>query len=111
MRIHWLSPTSCKASSSGVTKLTCHTVRHRPAIRCGSTLILKTFVNIIDNVNGANPQTDASLSKFFLGSKNLGPNLHLGARVPEKGKRTLFFANPWGIAFTNQAGNGAGYVI
>jgi YVTN family beta-propeller protein len=71
----------------------------------------QAFVNIIDNVNGANPQTDASLSKFFLGSKNLGPNLHLGARVPEKGKPTLFFANPWGIAFTNQAGNGAGYVI
>jgi YVTN family beta-propeller protein len=70
----------------------------------------QAFVNIIDNVNGNN-QTDASLSLFFLGSTGVGPNLHLGAQVPEKGKQTLFFANPWGIAFTNQSGPGAGYVI
>jgi YVTN family beta-propeller protein len=70
----------------------------------------QAFVNIIDNVNGAH-QTDASLSKFFLGKNNLGPNLHLGAQTPEAGKKTLFFANPWGIAFTNQKGNGAGYAI
>jgi hypothetical protein len=44
------------------------------------------------NVNGAH-QTDASLSKFFLGKNNLGPNLHLGAQTPEAGKKTLFFAN------------------
>ncbi|MBV8571902.1 MAG: YncE family protein [Acidobacteriaceae bacterium] len=70
----------------------------------------QAFVNIIDGVNGAH-QTDASLSKFFLGRENLGPNLHLGARVPETGKKQLFFANPWGIAFTNQSGYGAGYAI
>src|ERR1700730_8324910 len=57
----------------------------------------QAFVNIIDNVNGGH-QTDASLSKFFLGSNNLGPNLHLGAQTPEAGKKTIFFANPWGIA-------------
>jgi YVTN family beta-propeller protein len=70
----------------------------------------QAFVNIIDDVNGIN-QTDASLSKFFLGSNNIGPNLHLGARTPEAGKKTLFFANPWGIAFTNQSGDGAAYAI
>ena len=37
-------------------------------------------------------------------------NLHLGARTPEAGKEKLFFANPWAIAFTNQAGTGAAYV-
>jgi YVTN family beta-propeller protein len=63
----------------------------------------QAFVNIIDDVN-EDQQTDASLSKFFLGSTGVGPNLNLG-------KTTLFFANPWGIAFTNQKGNGAGYVI
>jgi YVTN family beta-propeller protein len=70
----------------------------------------EAFVNIIDNVN-ENSQTDASLSKFFLGTQNFGPNLHLGARVPEMGKKTLFFANPWGIAFTNQSGSGKAYVV
>jgi YVTN family beta-propeller protein len=70
----------------------------------------QAFVNIIDDVNGVN-QTDASLSKFFLGGKNIGPNLHLGARVPEAGKKTLFFANPWGIAFTSQSGEGTAYAI
>jgi hypothetical protein len=57
------------------------------------------FVNIIDNVNSAH-QTDASQSKFSGGI----PNLNLG-------KTTLFFANPWGIAFTKQSGSGAGYAI
>lgn len=68
------------------------------------------FVNIIDGVSGG-MQSDASLSKFFLGGSKLGPNLHLGAQVPEVGKKTLFFANVWGIAFTNQSGSGSGYVI
>ena len=70
----------------------------------------QAFVNIIDGVNDT-AQTDASLSKFFLGGSNIGPNLHLGAQKPEAGKKTLFFANPWGIAFTNQSGAGAGYVV
>jgi YVTN family beta-propeller protein len=38
-------------------------------------------------------------------------NLHLGARIPEAGKKKLFFANPWAIAFTNQAGAGSAYVV
>jgi YVTN family beta-propeller protein len=38
-------------------------------------------------------------------------NLHLGARNPEAGKKKLFFANPWAIAFTNQSGTGAAYVV
>jgi YVTN family beta-propeller protein len=71
----------------------------------------EAFVNIIDGVNDAS-QTDASLTKFFLpGLTNIGPNLHLGARTPETGKKTLFFANPWAIAFTNQTGAGAAYVV
>ena len=71
----------------------------------------QAFVNIIDGVN-RDHQTDASLTKFFLGNQNLGPNLHLGAQVPEKPRKTpIFFANPWGIAFTTQSGSGAGYVI
>ncbi len=38
-------------------------------------------------------------------------NLHLGARDPEAGKPELYFANPWGIAFTNQSGAGYAYAI
>jgi len=71
----------------------------------------EAFVNIIDGINDAS-QTDASLSKFSLpGLTNVGPNLHLGARTPETGKKTLFFANPWAIAFTNQSGTGLAYVV
>lgn len=69
-----------------------------------------SYVNIIDNVN-AEQQTDASLTKFFQGGDNIGPNLHLGARDPEAGKKKLFFANPWAIAFTNDSGSGAAYVV
>jgi len=38
-------------------------------------------------------------------------NLHLGAREPEAGKKKLFFANPWAIAFTTQSGPGKAYVV
>ena len=38
-------------------------------------------------------------------------NLHLGARNPEAGKKKLFFANPWAMAFTTQAGAGSAYVV
>jgi YVTN family beta-propeller protein len=38
-------------------------------------------------------------------------NMHLGARVPESGKKKLFFANPWAMAFTNQSGDGNAYVV
>jgi YVTN family beta-propeller protein len=57
------------------------------------------FVNI---VNGA-----ASSSQTDGGALNL----HLGARVPEAGKSRLFFANPWAVAFSNQAGSGNAYVV
>jgi YVTN family beta-propeller protein len=60
------------------------------------------FVNVIDGVNGSSP-ADAGTNKFL--------NLHLGARTPEAGKRTLFFANPWGIAFTAQTNTGNAYVV
>ena len=62
----------------------------------------QAFVNVIDGVNGVR-QTDASAAKFL--------NLHLGARNPEAGKKKLFFANPWAIAFTNGGGAGAAYVV
>lgn len=38
-------------------------------------------------------------------------NLHLFARDPEPGKKKLFFANPWAIAFTTQSGAGNAYVV
>jgi len=60
------------------------------------------FISVIDGVNGASP-TDAGTNKFL--------NLHLGARDPEPGKRKVFFANPWDIAFTTQSGVGNAYVI
>ena len=62
----------------------------------------QAFVNVIDGVRGPT-QTDASGAKFL--------NLHLGARDPEAGKKRLFFANPWAIAFTTRSGEGAGYVV
>jgi YVTN family beta-propeller protein len=59
----------------------------------------QAFVNILKGVN------DNNLSDFsFI-------NLHLGARSPEPGKKKLFFANPWAIAFSNQSGAGNGYAV
>jgi YVTN family beta-propeller protein len=60
------------------------------------------FVSVIDGVHGSSP-VDAGTNKFL--------NLHLGARGPEAGKRRLFFANPWAIAFTSQSGAGSAYVV
>jgi YVTN family beta-propeller protein len=62
----------------------------------------QAFVNVIDGVNGPT-QTDASAQKFL--------NLNLGAIKPEPGKKTLFFANQWAIAFTNDSGPGAAYAV
>ena len=62
----------------------------------------QAFVNVLDGVNGDHP-SDASAGKFL--------NLHLGARNPEANKRTIFFANVWGIGFTNSIGQGTAYVI
>jgi YVTN family beta-propeller protein len=60
------------------------------------------FVNVIDGVNRGR-QSDGSAGKFL--------NLHLGARTPEPGKKKLFFANAWAMAFTDQSGGGEGYVV
>jgi YVTN family beta-propeller protein len=60
------------------------------------------FVSVIDGANTTSPQ-DGSSNKFL--------NLHVGARTPEAGKRKLFFANPWAIAFTTQLGDGFGYAV
>lgn len=57
------------------------------------------FVNVIGGVSSVSPVDVGAL------------NLHLGAREPETGKRKLFFANPWAIAFTSQSGEGFGYVV
>ncbi len=60
------------------------------------------FVSVIDGVNGTSP-VDAGTNKFL--------NLHLGARDPDPGKRRVFFANPWDLAFTTQSNLGAAYVV
>ena len=62
----------------------------------------QAFVNTIDGVRGRS-QVDSSSARFL--------NLHLGARDPEPGKKKLFFANPWAIAFTTQSGAGSAYVV
>jgi YVTN family beta-propeller protein len=59
----------------------------------------QAFINLVNGVNGA---TQTHLDAI---------NLHLGARDPEAGKKRLFFANPWAIAFTNQSGTGAAYAV
>ncbi len=38
-------------------------------------------------------------------------NLHVGGQDPVPGAQELYFANPWGIAFTNDSGEGDAYVI
>jgi DNA-binding beta-propeller fold protein YncE/cytochrome c peroxidase len=62
----------------------------------------QAFVNVLEGVRGRNP-SDASAAKFL--------NLHLGARQPEPGRKRLFFANAWALAFTKQSGAGAAYVV
>jgi YVTN family beta-propeller protein len=56
------------------------------------------FVNRIDNIGGN--ELDAGAI-----------NMHLGARVPEAGKKRLFFANAWAISFTTQSGAGTAYAV
>jgi YVTN family beta-propeller protein len=59
----------------------------------------QAFVTIMNNVGVGVPGDGGRL------------NLHLGARNPEPGKKKLFFANPWAIAFTTQVGSGNAYVV
>jgi YVTN family beta-propeller protein len=58
----------------------------------------QAFVNRIDATNATEVDGGAI-------------NMHLGARNPEPGKKKLFFANPWAIAFTNQSGAGQAYAV
>jgi YVTN family beta-propeller protein len=57
------------------------------------------FVNVIAGANSTSPMDWGAL------------NLHLGAQDPEPGRRKLFFANPWAIAFTSQIGDGTAYAV
>jgi YVTN family beta-propeller protein len=57
----------------------------------------QAFVNAITDIE-ANPNDAGAL------------NLHLGGKVPEKGKQELYFANPDAIAFTTGTGEGYAYV-
>ena len=57
----------------------------------------EAFVNVINGVGAG-------------GSDGAALNLHLGARDPEPGKKKLFFANQWAIAFATQTGPGAAYI-
>ncbi len=57
------------------------------------------FVNVIAGVNSDQPADFGAI------------NLHLGARDPEPGKRKLFFANPWAMAFTSASGVGSAYIV
>jgi YVTN family beta-propeller protein len=59
----------------------------------------QAFVNVIEGVNG----------RLQLDSSSRWINLHLGARNPEQGKKKLFFANPWAIAFAPGRGQGPIY--
>ena len=59
----------------------------------------QAFVNQISGI-GNSTQTDEGAL-----------NLHLGAVEPEEGKKRLFFANVWAIAFTSQEGAGNAYVV
>jgi YVTN family beta-propeller protein len=58
----------------------------------------QAFVNRIDGISGR--ESDAGAL-----------NLHLGAREPEPGKKKLFFANLWAIAFTTRSGAGTAYAV
>src|SRR5207247_4006803 len=57
------------------------------------------FLNVIGSADTVMP-TDLTAT-----------NLHQGAADPEPGKRKLFFANPWAMAFTTQSGAGNAYVV
>ena len=67
-----------------------------PLVFNNDTQAFLTFLNGV----GTNDQKDGG-----------SLNLHLGARDPETGKKKLFFANPWAIAFTTQSGVGSAYVV
>lgn len=61
----------------------------------------QAHVNVLDNAGSGTP-ADAPAKAV---------NMHLGARVPESGKKKLFFSNPWAIAFRDTAGVDNAYVV
>jgi YVTN family beta-propeller protein len=60
------------------------------------------FVNVISGLRSGD-ERDASTARFL--------NLHKGAEEPEQGKKKLFFAGPWAMAFTRKSGSGSAYVV
>lgn len=62
----------------------------------------QAFVNVFEGTT-SDHETDVSRTKSL--------NLNLGARDPEPGKKKLFFANSWAIAFTTQSGKGNAYAV
>ena len=62
----------------------------------------QAFLNVVNGVRTGR-ERDGAPGRFL--------NLHLGARTPEPGKKRLFFANPWAIAFTSRSGTGSAYVV
>lgn len=61
----------------------------------------QAHVNVLDNAGSGTP-ADAPAKAV---------NMHLGARVPESGKKKIFFSNPWAIAFRDTAGTDNAYVV
>ncbi len=60
------------------------------------------FVNVISGLR-TGEERDGSTGRFL--------NLHKGAEEPEQGKKRLFFAGPWAMAFTRKSGAGSAYVV
>ena len=97
------SRTSCRASSSAATRPTCRTSPPRRTGPLRFNVDTQAFVNV-HRRRPAAARRDASAAQFL--------NLHLGARDPEPGKKKLFFANPWAIAFTNaERARATAYVV
>jgi YVTN family beta-propeller protein len=62
----------------------------------------QAFVNVISGLR-TGQERDGSEGRFL--------NLHKGAEEPEQGKKKLFFAGPWAMAFTRKSGAGSAYVV
>ena len=96
------SRTSCRASSSAATRPTCRTSPPRPTGPLRFNVDTQAFVNVHRRRQRRHARPTRARRKFL--------NLHLGAREPEPGKKKLFFANAWAIAFTTRAARAA-YVV
>ena len=96
------SPTSCRASSSTATAPTCRTSPRRPAARCASTSTRRRSSTSSTASTACSRPTRARRSSSTCTSARA---------TPRSGKKKLFFANAWAIAFTTRAGAGAAYVV